>query len=44
MSLHGSRFEDVTERVTRLASLLPTVARQSHLILNGMPNEYVEVS
>ena len=40
----GSRFEDVTERTAKLASLLPTVARQSHLVLNGMPNEYVEVS
>lgn len=40
----GSRFEDVTERTTRLASLLPAVARQSHLVLNGMPNEFVEVS
>ncbi|KAM0788638.1 hypothetical protein ACM66B_006108 [Microbotryomycetes sp. NB124-2] len=38
----GSRFEDVTERTARLASLLPAVARQSHLVLNGMPNEFVE--
>lgn len=36
--------EDVDSRVARLASLLPIVARQSHLILNGIPNEYVEVS
>lgn len=43
MSEAGSRFEDVTERTTRLASLLPSIARQSHLILNGLPNEYVEV-
>lgn len=43
-SAQGSRFEDVTERTTRLASLLPTVARQSHVILNSMPNEYVQVS
>jgi peroxin-3 len=40
----GSRFEDITERSTRLASLLPTVARQSHIILSSMPNEYVHVS
>lgn len=40
----GSRFEDVTERTTRLASLLPTVARQSQLILNDVPNEYLMVS
>lgn len=40
----GSRFEDVTERTARLASLLPSVARQSHVILNSMPNEYVQVS
>lgn len=39
----GSRFEDVTERTARLASLLPTVARQTHLILNSLPNEYMEV-
>lgn len=40
----GSRFEDVTEKTARLAGLLPTMARQTHLILNSMPNEYVEVS
>lgn len=40
----GSRFEDVTERTARLASLLPTVARQSQLILNDVPNEYLMVS
>lgn len=39
----GSRFEDVTERTVRLAGLLPSVARQSHLVLNGLPNTYVEV-
>ncbi|KAK4046006.1 peroxin [Microbotryomycetes sp. JL201] len=38
----GSRFEDVTERQARLASVLPAVARQSHLVLNGMPNEFIE--
>ena len=40
----GGRFEDVTERSVRLAGLLPNVARLSHLILNGIPNEFVEVS
>lgn len=40
----GSRFEDVTERTAKLASLLPTMTRQSHLILNGLPNEYFDVS
>lgn len=39
----GSRFEDIGERTVRLAGLLPTVARQSHLVLNGLPNEYAEV-
>lgn len=40
----GSRFEEVVEKTVRLASLFPKVARQSHLVLNGSPNEYVEVS
>jgi hypothetical protein len=38
------RFEDVGELRIRLASLLPKLARGSHLVMNGMPNEYVEVS
>ncbi|KAM0750245.1 hypothetical protein T439DRAFT_326196 [Meredithblackwellia eburnea MCA 4105] len=38
----GSRFEDVTEKTVKLAALLPTIARQSHLIINGMPNEYAD--
>ncbi|KAF9080132.1 peroxin, partial [Mortierella sp. AD031] len=33
--------EDV-DRAVPLASLLPLVARQVHLIINGVPNEYVE--
>lgn len=39
----GSRFEDVTERTTRLASLLPSVARQSRSVLEDAPNEYLLV-
>lgn len=39
----GSRFEDMGERSVRLASLLPAVARLTGLVLNGMPNEFVEV-
>ncbi|KAF9923233.1 peroxin [Linnemannia zychae] len=33
--------EDV-DRAVPLASLLPVVTRQVHLIINGVPNEYVE--
>jgi len=33
--------EDI-DRAVPLASLLPLVARQVHLIINGVPNEYVE--
>lgn len=40
----GSRFEDITEMTANLASLLPALTRQSHLILNGLPNEYFDVS
>ena len=43
-SEQGSRFEMVVDKTVRLASLFPKVARQSHLVLNGSPNEYVEVS
>lgn len=39
-----TRFEDVGELRVRLAGLLPKLARGSHLVMNGMPNEYVEVS
>ena len=39
----GSRFEDMGERSVKLASLLPAVARLTGLVLNGMPNEFVEV-
>ncbi|SCZ92373.1 BZ3500_MvSof-1268-A1-R1_Chr5-2g07815 [Microbotryum saponariae] len=38
----GSRFEDVTERSTILAKLLPVLAQHSHNVLSGMSNEYVE--
>ncbi|SCV72447.1 BQ2448_3984 [Microbotryum intermedium] len=38
----GSRFEDVTERSTILAKLLPVLAQHSHTVLSGMSNEYVE--
>ncbi|KAI5474393.1 hypothetical protein MNV49_003391 [Pseudohyphozyma bogoriensis] len=38
----GSRFEDVTERKARLAGILPSLARQTHLVLNSSPNEYAE--
>ncbi|KAF9985463.1 peroxin [Modicella reniformis] len=34
--------EDDMDRAVPLASLLPLVARQVHLIINGVPNEYVE--
>ncbi|GJJ76564.1 peroxin-3 [Entomortierella parvispora] len=34
--------EDDIDRAVPLASLLPLVARQVHLIINGVPNEYVE--
>lgn len=27
-----------------LVTLLPKITRQSHLVINGIPNEYVEVS
>jgi len=33
--------EDI-DRAVPLASLLPLIARQVHLIINGVPNEYVE--
>ncbi|KAK3845191.1 MAG: Peroxin-3 [Linnemannia gamsii] len=33
--------EDI-DRAVPLASLLPVIARQAHLIINGVPNEYVE--
>lgn len=34
--------EDDIDRPVPLATLLPLVARQVHLIINGVPNEYVE--
>jgi len=34
--------EEDIDRAVPLASLLPLVARQVHLIINGVPNEYVE--
>ncbi|KAF9408369.1 peroxin [Podila epigama] len=34
--------EEDVDREVPLASLLPLVARQVHLIINGVPNEYVE--
>ncbi|KAF9914587.1 peroxin [Lobosporangium transversale] len=34
--------EDDMDRAVPLASLLPLVTRQVHLIINGVPNEYVE--
>ncbi|KAF9433219.1 peroxin [Entomortierella beljakovae] len=34
--------DDDIDRAVPLASLLPLVARQVHLIINGVPNEYVE--
>lgn len=37
----GGRFE--LERV-RLANCLPVIGRWAHLTVNGMPNEFVEVS
>lgn len=34
--------EDDIDRAVPLATLLPLVNRQVHLIINGVPNEYVE--
>ncbi|KAF9981791.1 peroxin [Mortierella antarctica] len=34
--------EEDMDRAVPLASLLPLVARQVHLIINGVPNEYVD--
>ncbi|KAF9328756.1 peroxin [Podila minutissima] len=34
--------DDDIDRAVPLASLLPLIARQVHLIINGVPNEYVE--
>ncbi|KAF9980190.1 peroxin, partial [Mortierella antarctica] len=34
--------EEDIDRAVPLAQLLPLVARQVHLIINGVPNEYVE--
>ena len=34
--------EEDMDRAVPLASLLPLIARQVHLIINGVPNEYVD--
>lgn len=34
--------EDDIDRAVPLVTLLPVVSRQVHLIINGVPNEYVE--
>ncbi|KAG0051572.1 peroxin [Gryganskiella cystojenkinii] len=41
-SIEEIEDEDDIDRAVPLASLLPLVARQVHLIINGVPNEYVE--
>ncbi|KEI42393.1 uncharacterized protein L969DRAFT_91840 [Mixia osmundae IAM 14324] len=38
----GAQITDITDKTARLASLLPVIARQSHMILNSNPNEYAE--
>ncbi|KAI1316893.1 peroxin [Mortierella claussenii] len=41
-SIEEIEDEEDMDRAVPLASLLPLVARQVHLIINGVPNEYVE--
>jgi peroxin-3 len=36
------RFIEVSEKKVRLAAVLPALARASHTIFNGVPNEYAE--
>ena len=36
------RFEELQEKKVRLAAILPALARASHVVLNGMQNEYAE--
>jgi hypothetical protein len=38
------RITEVVDKTTKLATLLPAVAKQSHLIFHGLPNEYIDVS
>ena len=42
LGLGLKRFEEVQEKKVRLAAILPALARASHSILNGVPNEYAE--
>ncbi|KAG0314161.1 peroxin, partial [Dissophora globulifera] len=41
-SIEEIEDEEDIDREVPLATLLPLVARQVHLIINGVPNEYVE--
>ncbi|KAG0305848.1 peroxin [Dissophora globulifera] len=41
-SIEEIEDEEEIDREVPLATLLPLVARQVHLIINGVPNEYVE--
>jgi Peroxin-3 len=38
------RITEVADKASKLATLLPVVAKQSHLIFHGLPNEYIDVS
>ena len=36
------RFSEVQEKKVKLAAILPALARCSHTVFNGLPNEYAE--
>jgi peroxin-3 len=38
------RITEVVDKASKLATLLPAVAKQSHLIFHSLPNEYIDVS
>lgn len=44
LDTEGARDREERERTVPLANLLPAVSRQAHMVVNGVPNEYVEVS